>query len=576
MDVQDDDMYSSSDDGGVPLGRSPGPSIELAIRTEQSEGQLALLEPPMYYPIEPGSAPSSMQSRIAQDYQLSLTRTLNFKDLSGNMEIASRTEQHEIQAHSPYFQNPAIFAVPGAQLWRLPVEPVNENSSGPAGNVYQKSCRLIHQNWRCEPAEGLPDLLHDSTPYSLVLLLQLRMLSSYSKKNRLHAHSILVEQWRARTSRLNIQPDIHGRSIYDSEVTTGANKRCLTQCEQHISENQFGLTLEDVAIAIEEAKGHRRQMKIDLAMKPQRTPRPLADYPTPQSDEHFGRQPLTTETLKQIEMSDNPYPHPPASQVVADYPLHQPHERFGPINNRKLERIEMIRRKEEKYPHSRKIKLSKQEKRMLIAHKAQEKETRQKMCSGETPVRRSQRLARLQAAPTGLYRRIDDVSHPGLPGDMDGLTGASDPSVEPILHYSGQGGSQRSVVAGTSYENVSPADLHEYRMMQQMMSSNLRIEEARARVGKRRAKREKTLQRLADTGVRKASELSNLPSERMDFSTLPSLNARLGTVEEGEMADALKGLGLELAEIGQQPLPSALPEATSYNISADDTKWFRR
>ncbi|KAK5121081.1 hypothetical protein LTR85_005565 [Meristemomyces frigidus] len=514
-----DDMDVSDDDGGVPLDISSRPTFDLAIRTQgpQTENQ-----------------PSSSRS----------------------LELATQGESQYVNPFTPpqdaYFQDPSVLLVHGAQLWRLPVEPtllanahdMQNVIDSMTGHIFDKSCKLIQQNWECEPLEALPNMLHESTPYSLALLLQLRMLASYSKKDRVDAQAILVNQWQNRMNLLALAGQDFGGQEYGRRTlqTTAvmhvngiANPQHMQYCEQIIQENIFGLTLDDVAKALVIAKHVRKSSKNGGG----RAAKQSYTQARPQYD-----------------------------------------------NNQQQRRQKDAGQQDEDEAKKRKLEARRAQKQDRLTAKAHGQAAellriRAQVASGEIPIRVSKRLAKQRAANSApaapltmqdiraerlamIRQSMNIVESP--PMDVE----VSDPRPEDSTESGGP--------EDMAYETFSKQDKKAYNTMTWMLDSSLRVQEERGngrQSRKRTEKKERTLQALAESGGRKGSDLVNLPSERVDFSSLPALHARLGNVKEQEMAEAMRAL--ELAQLGQEPLPlPSAPQGTSYNISKDDDQWFRQ
>ncbi|KAK4542763.1 hypothetical protein LTR36_006139 [Oleoguttula mirabilis] len=506
----DDDMDVSDDDGGVPLNLSSGPTFDLAIRTQN-----------------PHAEPASSES----------------------LDLVARGEtRHVRQFTAPqnaYFQDPSSFLDPGAQLWCLPVEPTqpgkehamhNVIDSMP-GHIFAKSCKLIQEHWGCEPQEALPELLREVTPYSLALLLQLRMLASYAKKDRLNAHDVLINQWQSRMNSLaRAGQTFGGRTLQTTQVMDVdglANLQHMIHCELDIQENIFGLTLQDVAQAIRVVKNARKIAKNAGAKQ---------DLRRAGQDQQLRLQEMI---VRRWEKGDG---------------------RERQVGARKLRRQEQQVAKAQ----DRAAELS---------------QIRAKVASGAIPLRVSKRLAGQTAVPPTAQIRLtlDEmqaqwVALMSTGGNGTGAAAAAGPSMDVEVYNTVRpDATQESGGAEMAYETFTNQDQQAYKTMTGMMGSHLRMQDERGRrTRKWREKKEKTLQALAETGGRKAgSDGYSLPSERVDYGALQALHAGVGEVGEREMAEAMKAL--ELAQMGQQPLPPvSAPEGTSYDISTDDTRWFRQ
>ncbi|KAK4551859.1 hypothetical protein LTR86_010855 [Recurvomyces mirabilis] len=168
-----------------------------------------------------------------------------------------------------FLQSSAAVTLPGAELWCLPLQ---DGVSGDlaweilgfevAGSqsTYRYVCDFIERNWHCSAAHALPQIFRKSTPYSLALLLQLRMLASSTEGDLLVAHTMLHDQWARRLRLAGLEPR-NGAIVLQSTIVSGhavRNRGKSDYCEQIIQENVYGVTLEDVAMTYTAAKAERR------------------------------------------------------------------------------------------------------------------------------------------------------------------------------------------------------------------------------------------------------------------------------------------------------------------------------
>ncbi|KAK1064895.1 hypothetical protein LTR74_008327 [Friedmanniomyces endolithicus] len=170
--------------------------------------------------------------------------------------------------NSAYHQDASTFVQPGAPLWQLPqVDPVLASKRSPAlrhlvvseaAHIFHTSCQRLRKNWSCDPMNALPKSLHASTPYSLVLLRQLRMLSSYSNKNMLAVHVILHDHWQKRLASRNIHGPISSglRSFQTVRPAQNISKYPGKggHLETEIQENIYGITLQDTCATLRSIK----------------------------------------------------------------------------------------------------------------------------------------------------------------------------------------------------------------------------------------------------------------------------------------------------------------------------------
>ncbi|KAK5708470.1 hypothetical protein LTR17_020649 [Elasticomyces elasticus] len=177
---------------------------------------------------------------------------------------------------STYYQDASTFADGDAQLWRLPdVLPIHMSEkklrvlvgSG-AAHVYHTCCRMIRTNWSCGPIGALPSMFLYSTPYSLLFMVLLRMLSSYSKKNRTHAHDVLIRQWKDRVISLGLTAPVTSRSFQTTGPPTSikSNAYNMRYCEESIEENLFGVTIIDLCEALGTLKQQDKVVRLPAAV----------------------------------------------------------------------------------------------------------------------------------------------------------------------------------------------------------------------------------------------------------------------------------------------------------------------
>ncbi|KAK3632514.1 hypothetical protein LTR56_014421 [Elasticomyces elasticus] len=175
-----------------------------------------------------------------------------------------------------YYQDASTFADGDAQLWRLPnVLPIHMCEkklrvlvgSG-AAHVYHTCCRMIRRNWSCGPIGALPSMFLYSTPYSLLFMVLLRMLSSYSKKNRTHAHDVLIRQWKDRVISLGLTAPVTSRSFQTTGPPTSikSNAYNMRYCEESIEENSYGVTIIDLCEALGTLKQQDKVVRLPAAV----------------------------------------------------------------------------------------------------------------------------------------------------------------------------------------------------------------------------------------------------------------------------------------------------------------------
>ncbi|KAK4891280.1 hypothetical protein LTR27_010082 [Elasticomyces elasticus] len=175
---------------------------------------------------------------------------------------------------STYYQDASTFADRDAQLWRLPdVQPIHLTEkklrvlvgSG-AAHVYHTSCRMIRRNWSCGPNDALPSMFLYSTPYSLLFMALLRMLSSYSKKNRTHAHDVLTRHWQDRVISLGITAPVTSRSFQTAgPPSMKSNAYAVRYCEELIEENSYGVTIIDLCETLGTLKQQDKAVRLPAA-----------------------------------------------------------------------------------------------------------------------------------------------------------------------------------------------------------------------------------------------------------------------------------------------------------------------
>lgn len=176
--------------------------------------------------------------------------------IAANLQIQAPGSQGAVR--EIYHQNVDTFTPVNGKLWRLPVQPVYEPdrrliSMGyvdVTARKYHSWCRITRGAWKCEPEHALPKIMHESTPYSMALLLQLRRLASHSKGDRQQTHAILTEKWRERLARFGVTT-ADKQPHYIELPVVGANDINGQWCEPEIRENVYGCSLEDVAQTME-------------------------------------------------------------------------------------------------------------------------------------------------------------------------------------------------------------------------------------------------------------------------------------------------------------------------------------
>lgn len=156
----------------------------------------------------------------------------------------------------------------------------NDPNVDSASIVYHRACAELRQRWKCGPAEALPSRFRASTPYSLALLFKLRSLASRVKSHRALVEEALVEQWHSRVSqRFGIEELTSTKRIF---ITTAVPKdfgkagNPLQVCESYITENVYGLCLED---AIKADRALREKRKIGRRVRREEAmPATVTDY----------------------------------------------------------------------------------------------------------------------------------------------------------------------------------------------------------------------------------------------------------------------------------------------------------
>jgi len=410
-----------------------------------------------------------------------------------------------------YFQDTLNLAMPGMDLWQLPVQVPRRPDrkifalidDSMQTYVYHKSCTLIRDNWRCEAADALPDMLREATPYSLALLLQLRMLASHTKKNRSYAQTLLTTQWQMRLGALGKTPGPGAREFQTTHITSGANLQNLQHCEPMIQENVVGLTLEDISSALSIARMNKqRSKKNDAAYQAKRAAK-IADR---RERKELARQ--TAEREKEARSVENDAPA--LSQALW------------------------------------------KEAQRLKGYERQKKAKEGKESSGHMRLDevRMQRMVEQSRGVSG------NTAHPDVVSAYQPVSG----DIEQTLDLDSM-----------SYGKLSKQDSKKFNQIAHAMDRHFQFTEKKK--SRRPSKRDRMLRALTQSGGRDQGNQATLPSEKYDFSTMPTLHARVGDVKEQEMANAMRAM--ELVQMGQKPLPWG-PETTSYDVSADDNKWFRR
>jgi len=209
-------------------------------------------------------------------------------------------------------------------------------------------------------------------------------------------------------------------------------------------------------------------------------------------------------------------------------------------------------------------------------------EPRQQIARGELPVRTSKRLAEQRAAaptmPTELLS-LDDVRMQRMADQLDYATGerAAMDNVkleQPLPDHNAEDPED------AAYTSFCRQNRRAYGEMSSLMRARLHIDDNGNRGPRHEEKVQKRVDKMLETGGRSRNELAILPSERFDIGSMPALYRRLGDAKEQEMAAAMDAL--ELAKMGQQPLPSMAqntmvptPEALA-QAAPGDTQAFSR
>ncbi|TKA33150.1 hypothetical protein B0A50_00703 [Salinomyces thailandicus] len=467
-----------------------------------------------------------------------------------------------------FCQDPNIFTVPGAQLWQLPEDRseearrlIAELGDTAQAHIYSKSCRLILKNWGCDPRDALPESLKASTPYSLILLLQLRMLSSYSKKDRQGAHAVLEEQHRARLNALGYSTEVHAVEPVTAHGHNGSNVRGLVFCELSIQENTYGITLEDVAKAVSRVKQLSKEAKA-------KDPKEIA------------KKLLRIENRKEKRMQKN---ESREYRLATDNaPWHAAGTRF---TRRKRE-------KERRGTHQQAISRG----QSFTNSQPVDQYNMRRGVKLELPTLeevRAQRAAETTQMGGGMtingfgfddrfYDGFDDRFHDGFDDDVK-PTISSDgfaEDVKPAINNRRQDYSRDNMVDEAVYATLSDADRRDFRDITAMLNSTLRVEhtlEAQSETGpglpavegntddpqqrnkenenKKVPRKVQRLQAFSEMGGRSRRTFgvkgATMPSERFDFGSL----ATLQTEEEREVMESMRTM--ELAEMGQKELPGA-------------------
>lgn len=252
----DEDMDTSDDDdnGGVTLLCDDiGSKLFIATATTQT------------------AAPKAQSSSLATGGSLTLPlRPLRTPSKGGSSGSGSSSYVQDVLTMAAIPEN--------VDLWRLPSsghqDPSNKGSTDapwghapdedPASRVYNKACHLLEEHWRCEPADALPKMFHASTPYSLALLFKLRQLACNEKGDRPRVEKALFEQWQSRVSQqLGIwEPTEAGRMFITTPVPKDFGAAHPLQfCEEFITENAYGVCLEDLSKAQRVLRQQRKQRK---------------------------------------------------------------------------------------------------------------------------------------------------------------------------------------------------------------------------------------------------------------------------------------------------------------------------
>ena len=190
-------------------------------------------------------------------------------------QTGSTIEMEGVQGSpiSGYHQDAVFHMINSGEFhWTLPVDPgtVTDESLrfSHAALSYEKACKIIGREWRgvtaftCVPADR-----RAMTPYSLIMLIQLRRLASHTKKNRAAALDALDNAWQMRQA-ANPRLSVEKPKVVCTQVHEDDEYRHFPFAEMQILEVEQGLILEDVGKALKAIAAERKKLR-----RQEKTPR---------------------------------------------------------------------------------------------------------------------------------------------------------------------------------------------------------------------------------------------------------------------------------------------------------------
>lgn len=141
--------------------------------------------------------------------------------------------------------------------WELPVSPILVNPrrlkklgiTHPIARAYHRTVNFAVGGWQCDTKDWFPDGLAQSTPYSMAMLSAFRLLSLQTKHDLAFAQRLMTDARAQRLRDSNVPVDL---PEHTSMVESTINIK--NQCEKKIRENFFGLMCQDVVHAATQAE----------------------------------------------------------------------------------------------------------------------------------------------------------------------------------------------------------------------------------------------------------------------------------------------------------------------------------
>ena len=189
-----------------------------------------------------------------------------------SLQLLRPPDNGKARSSKNYHQRPfTTLDVEGANdFWQLPVKPIHVKAADlkfygiteKSAKLYHRCCFVITNFWQCDPGNCLPNGVQQRTLYSLAMLRQLRRLANVTKNDHSLALSLMLEAWQQRTAHLEGVAEPNG--VYIVKTFVDADRAA----ENRIEENAYGLTVDDVAVAVRNISA--RQGTVNLVHKSMR------------------------------------------------------------------------------------------------------------------------------------------------------------------------------------------------------------------------------------------------------------------------------------------------------------------